>query len=195
MPIRKKRTCRTAQSGRIWLICFFILLGMLLCPVNSLFGQPDRFPEYQIKAVFLYNLTNFITWPEKSFSGSKSEFNITILGNDPFGELLENAVKGELVQDSHPIVIKRIFLVEDLEPCHILFISETEVKKWPQIFNAVDCDSILTVSDAEGFTRAGGMVGLVRRGDRIVVEMNSDFAVSNRFKISAKLLKLAEIRR
>ncbi len=68
-------------------------------------GNGQSINEFEIKAVFIYNFTQFIQWPEESFDPSQEGFVIGVLGENVFGKYLEEAVAGETCQ-SRPIVIK-----------------------------------------------------------------------------------------
>ncbi|MGH7971944.1 MAG: YfiR family protein, partial [Limisphaerales bacterium] len=62
--------------------------------------------EYQIKAVLLFNLTRFVDWPDSAFTAPDAPLVIGIVGRDPFGEALDEAVRGEEV-NGHKIIIQR----------------------------------------------------------------------------------------
>src|SRR5436305_176714 len=51
--------------------------------------------EYALKSVFLYNFCRFIEWPSSAFSAPDEPFTIGIVGDDPFGPLLNEAIAGE----------------------------------------------------------------------------------------------------
>jgi len=61
--------------------------------------------EYQVKAVFVYNFSRFVEWPPQAFTAPDEPFVIGILGGDPFGERLDEAVRGERI-DQHPLPVK-----------------------------------------------------------------------------------------
>src|SRR5687768_4971514 len=84
--------------------------------------------EYDIKAVFLYNCTRFVTWPETAFESGNAPFVIGVLGEDPFGRALDEAVQDEKV-GSHPIVVQRFPEPRGVNTFHILFISKKEQSK------------------------------------------------------------------
>ena len=59
------------------------------------------------------------------------------------------------------------------------------------ILNRVAGRAVLTVGDSDQFVRAGGMVGLVRSGDEIEIEVNLPALRSRHLDMSSRLLKLA----
>ena len=52
---------------------------------------------------------------------------------------------------------------------------------------------MLTVGDAPGFARDGGMLGLVQQGSRIVFDANPTAIRVSGLQVSSKVLKLARI--
>src|SRR4051794_16733239 len=54
-----------------------------------------RGPEYQVKAVFLFNFAQFVSWPLSQ--PADAPFVIGIVGDDPFGSYLDETVRGEKV--------------------------------------------------------------------------------------------------
>jgi len=149
-------------------------------------------PEYQLKAVFLFNFAQFVHWPPPDLTEPQAPLVIGVLGDDPFGPALDNAVRGEQV-NNHPLVIQRYRRVEDIGDCHILFISQSEAGHLDQIFSRLKGRSILTVGDADQFTRRGGMVRFITEKSRIRLRINLEVARACNLSISSKLLRPAEI--
>jgi hypothetical protein len=52
---------------------------------------------------------------------------------------------------------------------------------------------VLTVADFESFARRGGMIELIKEGNKIRFAINVDAAKRHGFRISSKLLQLAEV--
>lgn len=152
--------------------------------------SPTR--EYQVKAVFLFNFSQFVEWPAHCFPSAQSPAVIGILGKDPFGKYLEETISGETI-NKHPLVLKRFDNVEDIANCHILFINITDKDKLEQIIQKLKGKNILTVSDTNDFSKLGGMVRLYTKNDKINIQVNLDETKSENLTVSSKLLKLAEI--
>ena len=171
-----------------------VLAGLAL---SSLFAPeaPAATPvvrEYQIEAIFLFNFAQFVDWPPEAFSGPGDPLVIGILGNDPFGAYMDEAVRGERVND-RPIVIRRFARVEDITTCHILFISRSESARLDQILGRLKGRSILTVSDIDDFNQSRGMIRFVIEKNKIRLRINLGAAKSAGLKISSKLLRPAQI--
>ena len=54
--------------------------------------------EYQVKTAYLYNFAKFIQWPAGAFADSSSPIVIGILGEDPFGNSLDQVVSQRQAQ-------------------------------------------------------------------------------------------------
>jgi hypothetical protein len=148
--------------------------------------------EYQIKAVFLFNFAEFVEWPADAFADTKSPLVIGILGEDPFGQAMDEAVRGERV-NNRPLVVRRYGRVEDVTTCHILFISHSERGRTNRILGELRGRSILTVSDMDQFTRQGGIIRFVTENSRVRFRINVEAARKANLTISSKLLRPAEI--
>ncbi|MEO5905747.1 MAG: YfiR family protein [Saprospiraceae bacterium] len=146
--------------------------------------------EYKLKAVFIYNFIHFIDWPESTFEDSYDAFIIGIVGGDPFGTYIDEAVAGERIK-SHRIIVERFNEAEDIEKCHILFINTHDPDETKRILNVTASRNILTVSDTPNFIRWGGMVRFFTEADRIRLEINNTLARARELKISSKLLRVA----
>ncbi|MDB5047104.1 MAG: YfiR family protein [Fibrobacteres bacterium] len=151
---------------------------------------PDK--EYQVKAGFLFNFTQFVEWPAESFPAKDSPLVVGILGPDPFGDYLDEMVKGETV-GSHPIKVLRFHRIEDVKDCQILFISGPEAQRPENVFAALKERRILTVGDSEDFSKRGGMVGFVTKNGKIRLQINTESVQAADLTVSSKLLRLADI--
>lgn len=148
--------------------------------------------EYQLKAAFLYNFTQFTEWPADAFATADAPIVIGIVGEDPFGRTLDDAVKGELVR-GRPLVVQRFRADEDLGSCQILFISRSEKERLRALLIALKGRPVLTVSDINDFALEGGIVHLQLANKSVKLEINQAVAEECGLQISAKLLRLARI--
>jgi hypothetical protein len=148
--------------------------------------------EYQVKAVFLFNFSQFVSWPPAAFDKSDAPMVIAVLGTDPFGPELDAVVKGEHV-GAHPLQVRHYHDVSEIKDCHILFIDRSQAPQLGEIVQALHGRSILTVSDIDDAARAGVMIDLVKQNDRIRLRINVAAARAGGLTISSKLLRPAEI--
>jgi hypothetical protein len=153
-------------------------------------GKPVR--EYDLKAAFLFNFTHFVEWPSEAFADENAPIVIGVLGDDPFGPVLDRIVEGETIKN-RKLVIKRSQQIEDLKSCHVLFISKSERNRLGQILNSLDDTSIFTVGDIDGFARRGGITDLFIQGNKVRFEINMQAARRKGLKISSQLLALGTV--
>jgi hypothetical protein len=181
MAVLKARAC----LSRLWLA-----IAVFAATASSAAAAPS---EYQVKAVFLFNFTQFVEWPPEAFPGPDTPFVIGVLGNDPFGPQLDEVVRGETV-NKRPLVVERYRSVTEIHHCNILFIGSTEIGRLEQILPALKGRSILTVSDADAAAgERGVMIRLVTESNRIRLRIDVGAAKAGNLTISSKLLRPAEI--
>jgi hypothetical protein len=155
-------------------------------------AQGVRASEYQVKAVFLFNFAQFVDWPAAAFPASDTPLVICVLGNDPFGDALDQTVRNERL-GGRPFQVRRHRSVDEITTCHILFISRSEANRPEAILASLKQRPILTVSDADGFAQRGGMIRFVTDRNRIRLQLNLAAAEAAHLTISSKLLRAAEI--
>ncbi|HEV7680815.1 MAG TPA: YfiR family protein [Pyrinomonadaceae bacterium] len=148
--------------------------------------------EYQIKAAFLYNFSQFVEWPAGAFPNAQAPLIIGVIGDDPFGSYLDDLVKGEKV-NNHPLVVQRFRRVDEIKSCHVLFVSRSEAKQVDQILSNLRSRNILTVGDFEDFAQRGGMIRFITENNKIRFRINVGVAKVAKLTISSKLLRAAEI--
>jgi hypothetical protein len=163
-----------------------LLAGMLFLSAQK---PPSR--EYQIKAVFLFNFTQFVEWPANALQ-PKAPLVIGILGEDFFGSYLQEIISAEQV-NGHPLTIQRYSQIEEIKTCHILFISKSEKSRIEAITSGLKGRNILTVSDVDNFIKQGGMIRFYTVDNKIQLRINPDAAKEANLIISSKLLRLAQI--
>lgn len=146
--------------------------------------------EYQVKAVFLFNFSQFIEWPAQAFGAADAPFVICVVGEDPFGPQLEAAVNGESVQ-GHPLAVKRFRDADSISQCHILFVSEAA--QLGRIRAALHGHSILVVSDIDRSAEHGAIIQFTSERNRLRLRINVAAAKTAGLTISSKLLRPAEI--
>ena len=147
--------------------------------------------EYKIKAVYLFNFLKFTEWTEVKFLGLGDTIRITILGEDPFGDAFESlegrTIKGKILQ------ITQISSIQNLEPCHLLYISNSEKDYLEQVFKFVDNSKMLTVGETELFTQLGGIIGFLIEDNTVQFVINLSAADRAGIKFSSQLLQIARI--
>lgn len=180
--------CRARQP-----LCALVLLLLMMLPFVAALAQPGvSATEYDLKAIFLFRFSQFVDWPPTSFTTAEAPFVIGVLGDDPFGARLDEAVRGERV-NSRAVVVQRYRRLEDVGACQILFVAPSERSNFTAILASLQGRSILTVGDSEDFARSGGMIHFLTVDNKIRLRINLDAARAANLAISSKLLRTAEL--
>lgn len=193
----RKVSVPVAKSGRLLSAVRLRLLLLVVTNAWVLFrpeaaAQTPASQEYRVKAAFLFNFAHFVEWPTNAFPTAESPLIIGVVGNDPFGAVLDEIVRGESV-NGHPMIVQRYRRGEEIKTCHILFISASERNQMPEILALLKGRSVLTVGDMEGFAQAGGMIRFLTEKNKIRFRINLEAAKAAHLTISSKLLKAAEV--
>jgi hypothetical protein len=151
-------------------------------------GPAARVDEYRLKAAILYSLIKFVDWPADSFSRPADPLVICVLGTDPFGQTLDDVLRGHTVA-SRPIVARRV--TDTTGGCHVVFTNESDPNRLAAILDRLRKSTVLTVGEADGFTGTGGMVGLATAGERVRFDINADALEAARLRVSPQVLALA----
>jgi hypothetical protein len=143
--------------------------------------------ELAIKATYLYKFGPFVDWPAAAFDSPTSTVNICVVGVDPFGAVLDQAVTGQRLAQ-HPIAVRRLLGPEP--HCHIAFIAGTDAFV-AQALDALRGTPVLTVTDVAPGNASHGIVNFVIDGNHVRFDIDADAAARNGISISSKLLSLA----
>lgn len=174
------------RHWRLWALVFFSLQAS----VPAAFAQASK--EYQLKAVFLWRLAQFTHWPEDAFVSARSPVVICVLGQDPFGESLNAAVRGETAH-GRGLIVQRHRTTDDIAACHILYIGASARKVLREIFAALEGASVLTVSDDDPGGVPGTMVRFVTEQNRIRLRINLAASRDAGLVFDPRLLRAAEV--
>jgi len=177
------------RRGRRSISCAALWFAVLLCLSATSLAQQVHPTESQVKAAYLFNFGKFVQWP-LDHGPSGDTFELCVLGQDPFGPVLDATVAGESIS-TRKIVVVRISKVSEAAPCNVLYISGSEGSRLAQIIEAARHSGTLTVSDIPHFVERGGIVGFVKQQDRIRFEVNRSAAEDSHLTLSSELLKVA----
>ncbi|MBF0153518.1 MAG: YfiR family protein [Magnetococcales bacterium] len=172
-------------------IALVLLLGDWLWAGGAAADAPHPPSEPQVKVAYLYNFTKFVTYPEAVFLGDRNRFNICVLGENPFGDLL-NFLAGKSVQE-RKIQVHLHTRLEETSGCHLVFIAPSEAEKWVDIMAWFGERPVLLVGDTPGFAQRGGMINFIRVGDTLRFEINLKMANRCGLKISSSMLQIGRV--
>jgi hypothetical protein len=155
-------------------------------------GEESSDAEYRQKANFLAMIPSFVEWPEEgSAAWSKPKtFQICVFGRYSFGTDLVDMtrstnVRGEKVQ------VLWVRKLPELSSCQVVFVSESESKRYGKVLDALHGTSALTVGETSDFLAAGGIIYLEKSPQGLSIDVNLEAADKAKLKISSRLLGLA----
>lgn len=162
-----------------------------ICAATPARAQERTLDEYQIKALFIFNLVQFVEWPVESHPTQDSPIRIGILGDNPFSGTLVAATKNEKV-NGRAISIERADEASALAHCHVVFVSRSERGRLQAVFDTFAGRPVLTVGDTPGFAERGGIINFYRDGEKVRFELNRAAAQAANLKLSSQLIRLGK---
>ena len=177
MPLRNK-PARRPWPGVV------LAATLLLCTGTG----ADPVKEDDIKAGFIINFAKYTEWPNADL-GSR-EILICSLGTQPLSGRLE-PLHGRQAQ-GRQIRVLIPARPSEWRDCQVLFIDANDKQRIPAVLDQLSQQPVLTVSDAEGFAQAGGIIGMKLRAGRVRFEINQGAAHRAGLNLSSQMLKLAD---
>lgn len=156
-------------------------------------ATPGQSPgEHEVKAAFLYHFAHLVEWPALA---PDEPMIVAVVGADPFGPALEQALAGKAVR-SRPLRLQRFRgpALVDGTRVHVLFVGGGDDVFTARALAAVAGQPVLTVGEAPRFAERGGMIGFrVTPEGRVAFDINLARAENAGLRLSSQLLKLARI--
>jgi hypothetical protein len=185
------------SGGRLGITkAFSLALAIALCAsvggTPCAMAQGREASEFQVKAAFLYNFVKFVEWPSEATQGADAPITICIVGQDPFGSFLDDAIENKSV-NGHKLAARRLKLGQNVRGCQVAFIGASEKSHVQSLLESLKASSVLTVGDTAGFAELGGVINFTMQESRVRFEINVNAAERAGLKISSKLLNLATI--
>jgi len=148
--------------------------------------------EHRIKSAIVFKLAKYVDWPQESFDGAQATLTLCAFGKGPMAAALSEAA-GRSVQQRQVAVRSIDAVPGQAAGCHVIYIPDTQARQLPAVLSWARGRAVLSVSDIDGFASLGGVVGLVRRHNRIGFEINHDAVQRAGLMIRAQLLELATV--
>lgn len=155
-----------------------------LIPGEILHAQQD---EYAVRAAYVFNLTKYVTWPRK-----RDRLVVGVFGDGSTGPILSQVLDRKM-SDGKTIHVVLHPSDSELRDCDILYVTKPSPTELHSILKRAAGQPVLTVGETDEFTRAGGMVGLVRSGDEMQIQVNLASLKAAQLQMSSRLLRLAVI--
>jgi hypothetical protein len=176
----RRSRARRSTAGLLALLCFALLAGPLAAQQMS---------EQAVKAGFVYNFIKFTQWPMAHEEDNKQPLLICVTSDKPLDGHIDR-LSGRNV-GARTIEIKTNVGVNDWAGCDVLFIAKSDEHQIAAYLRSLGSAPVLTVGDAPGFTKDGGMIGLRMADSRVKFDVNLGSAQRAGLQLNSQMLKLA----
>ena len=185
-------TNRQTVAARTEVFVLVLLIFSIVTPGSKTLAQTKDPTEYEIKAAFLLNFAKFVEWPAEAFPSDVAPISLCVVHYDPFGSALDDTIRGKLI-NNRQLLARRINELPELKACQMVFVSDREEKRLPEILTSVKGSNALIVGESEDFAERGGSVQFYLENSRLRFAVNVDAVQRARLTVSSKLLTLAKI--
>lgn len=143
--------------------------------------------ELAVKATYLAKFTSYLDWPARHLP-TGAPIIICVIGSDPFGSALEQAVSGG-TSGGHPLVLRRYASNNDVQKCHIAYLSGSGREVSAALASA-GSSPVITVTDSRN-SNLSGVIHFQLVGNSVKFDIDTYKASRAGVGISSKLLGLA----
>ncbi len=142
--------------------------------------------EDMFKALFMYNFTKYIEWPDEYKSG---DFVITVIGNSGLISELEKLATKKKVENQS-IVINKVNDVAEISKSHIVYLSPAKSSQIDELKSSLTSNPTLVVTDKEGLANNGACINYVKVDGKQKFEINPNNIQSVGLKLNSTLTAL-----
>lgn len=185
-----------------------VVVGWTLLAAAQPVCAADSEKVAKIKAAYLVNFIQYVTWPAQAFESDKSALVVAVLGEDPMGAVLDHTLR-TAEGFKRPLHLLRYAMPEraqfktdaehaaavagltrKLLDSHVLFVCDSARGHAAQVIGKLHKHPVLIIGDGKAFAEMGAMLSLGMEDGRIVFYTNRQAIGESPLKISSKLLRL-----
>jgi hypothetical protein len=154
---------------------------------NFAFADAESIKK-KTKAVFLYQIFNYVTWPVTSKVTIESSSNVCVYGLSSFKKELELI---QTLETDRPFTVSYISQLTELGDCHIIYFGALD-RLALEFLGRNKGQKFLTVSDNPLFFKKGGMIFLFFEGGKLRLNVNRTKLYKSGFNLGAKIFRLTK---
>ena len=160
----------------------FLLLGMLISLAFNVQAQDEK-----VKAIFVYNFTRYLGWPEKP-----GNFVILVLGKSPvLNELSDIALKKRV--GNTPIEVRSISSCQEIGDCHIVYVTTLKTDQLPAILSLSKNKKVLIITEKQDACKNGSGINFINREGKLGFEISKTNLEDSGLTVSSSLLALGTV--
>ncbi len=157
-----------------------VILGLLALSATT------RAQDEKFKALFMYNFTKYIEWPQNKQSG---DFVIGVIGNPAIaGEL--NAIADRKSVGSQAIKVKEINSSDEMGKMHIVYVAEGKSDEAAAIAGKIKGKGVVLITDKPGFAQSTSGINYIKKDGKPNFEVSSKHLAEEGVKVSSQLMAL-----
>ena len=157
-----------------------VICGLLaLCATTK--AQDEKF-----KALFMYNFTKYIEWPQAKQSG---DFVIGVIGNSATVGELETIAQKKTV-GAQAIKVKQVSSADDVTKLHIVYVTEDKSGEAAALAGKVKGKGVVLITDKPGFAKSTSGINYIKKDGKPNFEVSSKHLAEEGVKVSAQLMAL-----
>jgi hypothetical protein len=183
----------SVRCRRRWLTVARAVIGTALVAAPHIVAGEgaDTASEVAVKAAFLHNFAKFAEWPSLP---AGAPIVSCIVSDDGLAAALSERVRGQSI-NGHLLDVQRPQDSAIWHACHLLFIAAADTRRSAGGLAGIRTLPVLTVSDGNGFSQAGGIIELYIENRLMRFRINVDALKLSGMHLSSRLLGLANITR
>jgi hypothetical protein len=166
-----------------FLLALTLAIGLASAPAAA---QPT---EQAVKAAFIPKFARYVEWPPVARPEGRDPFQLCVIGPDPFGQQLDLAAAGELIE-GRAVAVRRLATAEGADACHLAFVRGASSQGTGRLLVALRNSPILTITDSR-YGSARGIIHFTNAGGRVRFFIDEAAAAERGLAISSRLLALA----
>jgi YfiR/HmsC-like len=165
------------------------VLTLVLCSgAGSDPREADKDTTAIVQASYIYNIAKLVEWKEPA--AKNGPFIISVLGSSNlYQELVKKYAEKSI--GKQPIEVRKLPKSPEIEPCHILFVSQTELALLPAIYKGLDKKGTLIITEYPDALEDGAVVNFVRIESTVKYELSVVNARKHKLEVGSTLVQLA----
>ncbi len=176
-------------------VCRWILPLVIGLTFASTCQAQQTVKELNVKGVYLWHFTKFITWPDNAFADAKAPLVIGVYGKHDYGKILDS-ISRRVAGKGRRIRVEYYPTLQQIRPCHLLFVPQQSSEQIPAIAAQIRGPTAI-VGESPGDATRGALLEFFRdvtiEGVTIGFRINTKVLKQRNLKANARLLKLADI--
>lgn len=146
--------------------------------------------EEAARAAFLFQVAQYVHWPEDSFSGPTEPLRFCVLGRDSLSVALVSTLRDKTI-GGRPVAVSGVATAGELSGCHVAYVGYSSGRQLREVFTRWTYPPVLLVGETDRFAQMGGIVNLILKDGRVSFEVNTAAAGRAHLEFRSQLLRFA----